>query len=195
MGEIEAVISLYPAVRETVVVVRKDKVDSQQIVAYIVAHLEQTLTIAELRSFLESKLPNYMVPSAFVTLEALPLTPNGKVNPKALPKPNVSRSEAEFVLPRNSTEETVANIYAEILKQEKISINNNFFELGGHSLLATQVISRLQEAFEIDFPIRILFEKPTVVSLAKHIEITNSTIEQVSRPVIEEEKGRKEIKL
>ena len=195
LGEIEAAISQYPTVGETVAVVREDLVNTQQIVAYIVPQQEATLTISELRNFLKSKLPNYMVPTAFVTLEALPLTPNGKVDRKALPAPDISRSEVDFILPRNSTEEIVANIYAEILKQEKISINDSFFELGGHSLLATQVISRLQEAFEIDIPVRILFEKAKVASLAEHIEITSSTIEQISRPVIPEEKGRKEIKL
>ena len=170
LGEIEAVISQYPAVREAVVIVREDEVDSQRIVAYIVVKTEQILTISELRNFLESKLPNYMVPTAFVTLEALPLTPNGKVDRKALPAPDVSRSEAEFVLPRNSTEETVANIYAEILKQEKISINDNFFELGGHSLLGTRVISKLREAFKIELPLRSLFEQPTVAQLAERID-------------------------
>ncbi|AVH69219.1 non-ribosomal peptide synthetase [Nostoc sp. 'Lobaria pulmonaria (5183) cyanobiont'] len=195
LKEIEALINQHPAVREAVVVVRSDLSDSQQIVAYVVPEKEQKLTISKLRSFLESKLPNYMIPGAFVILEALVLTPNGKVDRKALPAPNILRSDLAFVLPRNSTEQKVATIYAEVLKQEKISINDNFFELGGHSLLATQVISRLREAFEIEFPLRILFEKPTVASLAESIETTNLTIKQISRPPIAQEKGRKEIKL
>ena len=194
LGEIEAVMLQYPTVREAVVQIR-DLADSQSLVAYVVPKNQQLLTISELRQFLESKLPNYMIPSAFVTLKALPLNPNGKVDRKALPIPNLARSETVFVLPRNDAEKIIASIYAEILKQEKVSINDNFFELGGHSLLATQVISRLREAFEIEFPLRILFEKPTVVSLAEHITATQVAIAQISRPSNPQEQGRKEIKL
>jgi acyl-CoA synthetase (AMP-forming)/AMP-acid ligase II/acyl carrier protein len=195
LGEIEAVMLQHPTVREAVVVIREDLADSQSLVAYVVPKNKQLLTISELRQFLEFKLPNYMIPSAFVTLEALPLTSNGKVNRKALPIANLARSETDFVLPRNYTEKIVASVYAEILKQEKIGIKDNFFELGGHSLLATQVISRLREAFEIEFPLRILFEKPTVISLAEHIIATKKAIAQISRLPISEEQGRKEIKL
>ena len=194
LGEIEAVMLQHPTVREAVVQIR-DLADSQSLVAYVVPKNQQLLTISELRQFLESKLPNYMIPSAFVTLETLPLNPNSKVDRKALPIPNLARSETDFVLPRNHTEKIIASIYAEILKQEKVSINDNFFELGGHSLLATQVISRLREAFEIEFPLRILFEKPTVVSLAEHITATQVAIAQISRPSNPQEQGRKEIKL
>ncbi|MEM6398884.1 MAG: amino acid adenylation domain-containing protein [Cyanobacteria bacterium P01_D01_bin.116] len=172
LGEIEAVINQYPAVRETIVVVREDSVNSQRIIAYVVAQTEQTLAISELRSFLESKLPKYMVPGAFVTLEALPLTPNGKIDRKALPVPNTLRPELEqkYVAPQTNIEKQLVDIWAELLGLEKVGINDNFFELGGHSLLATQVISRINKTFDIELPLRRIFEFPTLAKLAKSIE-------------------------
>ncbi|WP_414620772.1 amino acid adenylation domain-containing protein [Calothrix sp. CCY 0018] len=172
LGEIEAVISQYPAVRETVVVVREDSVHSQQIVAYVVAHKEQTLTIPELRKFLESKLPNYMVPAAFVTLEALLLTPNGKVDRKALPLLKDSNWELEttFVAPRNPVEEVLAGIWTQVLGVSQVGIYDNFFELGGHSLLATQVVSRIRKTLEVDISLHHLFKFPNIAQLAKEIQ-------------------------
>ena len=190
LGEIEAVISQYPAVRESVVVVREDSVDSQRIVAYVVAQKEQTLTIPELRSFLESKLPNYMVPAAFVILEALPLTPNGKVDRKALPVPELKQiSSSNIVPPSTPIENLLAGIWAEVLAIDKVGINNNFFELGGHSLIATRVISQIRQVFQVELPLRYLFEKPTVSGLGKEIEkaiklnsgVEATNIEQIPR--------------
>ncbi|MEH2170925.1 MAG: amino acid adenylation domain-containing protein, partial [Nostoc sp.] len=130
LGEIEAVISQYPAVRETVVIVSDDSEDSQRIVAYIVPQKEKTLIIPELRSFLESKLPNYMVPATFVILEALPLTPNGKVDRKVLPAPQLTQiSSSNYIPPSTPIENLLAGIWAEILGIEKVGINNNFFTL------------------------------------------------------------------
>ena len=169
-------IALHPQINQAIAVLQGDTAEDQRLVAYVTldngkeANELQFSVGDALRTHLTRQLPHYMVPTAFVTLEALPLTPNGKIDRKALPTPNVSRSEAEFILPRNSTEETVANIYAEILKQEKISINDNFFELGGHSLLGTRVISKLREAFKIELPLRSLFEQPTVAQLAERID-------------------------
>ena len=171
LGEIEAVISQYPVVRETVVVVREDSVDSQRIVAYVVPHKEQTLAIAELRNFLESKLPNYMVPTAFVPLEALPLTPNGKVDRKALPAPELTQISSSNIAPASTPiENLLAGIWAEVLGIDKVGIDNNFFELGGHSLIATRVISQVRQVFQVELPLRYLFEKPTVAGLGKEIE-------------------------
>ncbi|WDD36956.1 amino acid adenylation domain-containing protein (plasmid) [Nostoc sp. UHCC 0926] len=172
LSEIEAHLSQYPKVRETVVVVRSDETSSQRIVAYVVPQSQQTLTITELRDFLELKLPNYMMPAAFVMLEALPLTPNGKVDRKALPAPEVTQllSESDFIAPLTPTEEMLALIWAEVLGIEKVGIHNNFFTLGGHSLLATRVISQVRQVFQLDLPIRHLFEQPTIAGLAKDIE-------------------------
>ncbi|MHC5747095.1 MAG: amino acid adenylation domain-containing protein [Nostoc sp.] len=171
LGEIEAVISQHSAVKETVVVVSEESGDSKRIVAYVVPQKEQTRTIPELRGFLESKLPNYMLPTTFVILEALPLTPNGKVDRKALPIPELTQiSSSDIILPSTPIENLLAGIWAEILGIEKVGIDNNFFELGGHSLLATRVISRIRQVFQVELPLRYLFEKPTIAGLAEEIE-------------------------
>ncbi|MGF1980312.1 MAG: amino acid adenylation domain-containing protein [Nostoc sp. CmiSLP01] len=174
LGEIETLITEHQGVQETVVVVRSDSADSQRLVAYIVPQKEQTLVISELRSFLESKLPNYMIPGAFVILEALPLTPNGKVDRKALPAPELTQlSSSNHVPPTTPIENLLAGIWAEILGLNKISIHENFFALGGHSLIATRVISQIRQVFHIELPLRCLFEKPTIAGLAKEIEIAS----------------------
>jgi amino acid adenylation domain-containing protein/FkbM family methyltransferase len=128
------------------------------------------LSTSDLRSFLGNKLPEHMVPSVFMFLDALPLTPNGKVNRQALPAPAPVRPELdETSAPRTPVEELLANIWAEVLKLDKVGIHDNFFELGGHSLLATQVVSRVRHAFQIELPLRTLFDKRTICDLAKAI--------------------------
>ncbi|MCC5666139.1 amino acid adenylation domain-containing protein [Nostoc sp. CHAB 5784] len=170
LGEIETLISQHPGVQETVVIIRDDSGDSQLIVAYVVPEKEQTLIIAELRNFLESKLPNYMMPTAFITLETLPLTPNGKVDRKALPAPDTARPELEAVYqpPQTEVEKTIADIWQEVLNVENIGINDNFFELGGHSLLLVQVHSKLQKIFQRDFLLVEMFQYPTISHLARY---------------------------
>ncbi len=186
LGEIETVISQHPAVRETVVVVRKDSIDSQQIVAYVVAHLEQTLTIPELRSFLESKLPNYMIPNALLLLEALPLTPNGKVDRKALPVPELTQVSSSNIVPASTPiENLLAGIWAEVLGIEEVGIDNNFFELGGHSLIATRVMSQIRQIFQVELPLRYLFEKPTIAGLAKEIDKASQAGYRLEIPPLE----------
>lgn len=151
---------------------QQDKSESQRLVAYIVSDSDLALTSGDLRRFLSDKLPDYMVPSTFVPLKALPLTPNGKVDRQALPEPNPSRGEMaeSFVEPRNEVEERLTRIWAEALGLEVVGIHDNFFELGGHSLLAVQLISRVRAAFQVDIPMRTLFEAPTVAGLADRIE-------------------------
>ncbi|QDL10800.1 non-ribosomal peptide synthetase [Brasilonema octagenarum UFV-E1] len=174
LGEIEALLSQHPMVRESIVVAFEDELASKRLVAYVVLHLEQTVTVTELRHFLESKLPSYMVPSAFVILEALPLTPNGKVDRRALRALDTTKFylKEAFVAPRNPVEEVVAGIWIQVLGIEQLGIDDNFFELGGHSLLATQVISRIWKTFEVQLSLRRLFESPTVAGLAKAIQQT-----------------------
>ncbi len=164
LGEIESVLRQAPGVQEAVVLAREDTLGEKRLVAYIVADRKLSLPTGELRTFVKEKLPEYMVPSAFVELDGLPLTPNGKVDRHALPLPD--QSEESFVAPRTSIEEALARIWAEILKLERVGIHDNFFHIGGHSLLATQVISLIGRAFQIDIPLRALFEKPTVEELA-----------------------------
>jgi len=146
--------------------IRNPQFPDKRLVAYLVA-ASQNSSVSELRGFLKAKLPEYMIPSAFVFLDALPLTPNGKIDRKSLPAPDGNRDELEqaYVAPRSPTEEILAGIWAEVLKLDPVGIHDNFFELGGHSLLATQVISRVREAFQMDLPLRSIFEKPTVEEL------------------------------
>jgi acyl-coenzyme A synthetase/AMP-(fatty) acid ligase/acyl carrier protein len=172
LGEIETVLGQHSSLREAVVLAREDSPGDRRLVAYAVAAAGSTPSVHELRSFLQQKLPEYMVPSAFVFLELLPLTPNGKLDRKALPAPDQTRPELEetFVAPRTPVEETLASIWAAVLKVDKVGIHDNFFELGGHSLLATQLISRIRETFKIDLPLRSLFEAPTIYGLAQRMQ-------------------------
>jgi len=151
-----------------VVLAREDVLDDKRLVAYIVSNQQPAPSPNDLRSFLKQKLPDYMVPSVFMFLESLPLTPNGKLDRKSLPAPDHSRPELDdaFATPRTPVEELLADIWAEVLKLDKVGIHDNFFHLGGHSLLATQVVSRVNTAFQIDFPLRRLFESPTIEEMA-----------------------------
>jgi amino acid adenylation domain-containing protein len=179
LGEIEAVLSQHPAVRETVVIAAEEIAGDKQLVAYIVPNQEQIPTqsaqkIASLlRQFLKEKLPEYMVPKAYVLLESLPLTPNGKVDRRALKAPDITFDKQDYVAPRTQVEDLLVEIWAKILGKEQVGIHDNFFELGGHSLLATQLVSRIRDTFKIDLPVRNLFEAPTVEQLAKYIETTS----------------------
>ncbi|MBW4548499.1 MAG: amino acid adenylation domain-containing protein [Symplocastrum torsivum CPER-KK1] len=170
-GEIETVLDQHSGVRTTVVIAREDVPGDKRLVAYVVPNQAQIPTITELRSFLKERLPIYMVPSAFVMLEALPLTPNGKIDRRTLPIPETSRKELDgsFVAPRTPTEEILATIWGDILNVE-VGIHNNFFELGGHSLLAIQLISRLRDTFSVELPVQFLFDSATVATLAERID-------------------------
>jgi len=182
LGEIEAAIGQHPAVREAIALVREDNPGDKRLVAYIVANSElrgghgdtdptHSEFINHLRVFLKQKLPQYMIPSAFVLLEAMPLTPNGKIDRLSLraPDTNTPEFESNFTEPRTPDEQLIAEIWAEVLGLERVGIHDNFFELGGHSLLATQVISRLREAFQIEVPLRSLFESPTVATVTESL--------------------------
>ena len=190
LGEIESVLNQHPTVRESVVVAEDDVTEevhepdnakskienlkwSWRLVAYIVP-TEQKPAVAELRSFLKEKLPEYMVPSAFVPLEALPLTPNGKVDRQVLPPPDGAKSQLnqDFVEPRSEIEQLLIQVWREVLKLDKLGVRDNFFELGGHSLLAIQVVSRVRDVFGKKVPLRDVFEAPTVAGLAARIKQT-----------------------
>ena len=173
LGEIETLLISHPQISEAVVIDSDDIPGSKRLVAYIVETFSGTsLPQSQLRSFLKQKLPDYMIPSAFVVLDALPLTPNGKVDRRGLPKPDTNRpdSEADYVAPQTDVERTIAAVWEEVLHLENISIHDNFFEIGGHSLLATQIISRLRQILQMDLSIRTLFTAPTIASFAEYCE-------------------------
>ena len=177
LSEIKAVLSQHPAVKETVVIAGEDVPDDKYLVAYIVPKQEQipmedVQSFASLlRQFLKEKLPEYMVPRAYMVLESLPLTANGKVDRHALPIPEtITFHNQDYVAPRSQVEELLAQIWAKVLGKEQVGVHDNFFELGGHSLLATQLTSRIRDTFQIDLPVRNLFETPTVEQLAKYID-------------------------
>ena len=172
LGEIEAALGQLAAIQQAVVLAREDSPGDKRLVAYVVAAAGSAPSVEALRGFLQQKLPEYMVPSAFMFLDSLPLAPNGKLDRKALPAPDQTRPELDeiFVAPRTPVEETLASIWAGVLKVDKVGIHDNFFHLGGHSLLATQLISRIRDTFKLDLPLRSLFETPTVHGLAQRLQ-------------------------
>jgi len=154
-----------------VVLARMDEPGERRLVAYVVMAGE-AISNAELRGYVRERLPEYMVPSAFVELESLPLTANGKVDRRALPAPD-REVRSSYSAPHTPVEEILCGIWADVMKVGPVGIEDNFFELGGHSLLATQLVSRIRETFEIDLPLRRLFELPTVSALANELQQTN----------------------
>jgi amino acid adenylation domain-containing protein/non-ribosomal peptide synthase protein (TIGR01720 family) len=182
LGEVESVLRQYPAIGETIIIAQEDELSNKRLVAYIVPN-QSECSVSNLRNFLKEKLPEYMVPSAFVTLKALPLTPNGKVDRQALPAPDSVKPELEgrFVAPRTPIEETITKIWAQVLGLERISIYDNFFELGGDSILSIQIVARANQA-GLQLTPKQLFESPTVAGLAA-VAGTPATIQAQQEPV------------
>ena len=184
-GEIEAALLAHPGVREAVVVARGEPGGGRRLVAYL-SPQDEPVPTAELRAHLKERLPDYMVPSAFVVLERLPLTPNGKVDRRALPEPEVeAAAHAEPAPPSTPVEEILAGIWTQVLGTERVGVHDDFFALGGHSLLGAQVVSRIRVAFEVELPLRALFEAPSVAGLAARIEALRSDGSGLVAPPIE----------
>lgn len=185
-GEIETALEQHPAIRQAVVVAREDTPGDARLVAYLLVAQERAPLVSALRSFLKLKLPNYMIPTAFVPLDAMPLTPNGKIDRRAFPAPNQARpalAEA-FVSSRTPTEEMLAGLWATVLGIAEVGVHDNFFDLGGHSLMAVQVVSRLRDALQVEVPVRVLFEAPTVADLALYIETAGQAALGLPEPPI-----------
>lgn len=171
LGEIEAALNEHPSVSESAVIAREDSQGDRRIVAYVIDSYSQKTDAAELRSFLSEKLPAFMLPSAFVRLDKLPLTVSGKIDRETLPAPDeMEKPAASFVAPATAVEKTLADIWSEVLRLELVGKDDNFFDLGGHSLLATQVVSRVRRTFQVELPLRSLFEAPKLSALALVIE-------------------------
>lgn len=173
-GEIEAIVSQYPDVKENLVIAQSDPTGGKRLVVYMVPKQESTQDtslIPQVRQFLKQKLPEYMIPAAFVLLETFPLTPNGKINRRALPVPNDVSSglSTAYVMPQTETQRQIENIWREVLKVEKVGIYDNFFELGGHSLLLIQVHTKLQEIYGEKISIVTLFQYPNISDFSQYL--------------------------
>jgi acyl carrier protein len=168
VGEIEMALLEHAGIKEAAVVGREIQSGDRRLVAYFVPTEPRAATVSELRNCLKDRLPDYMIPSAFVMLRALPLTPNGKVDRLALPDPEGTRPELDtpFAAPRTPIEKELAKVWAEILSLNEIGIHDNFFDLGGHSLAATRVVSQVFKTFQLDLPLQSLFQSPTVAEMA-----------------------------
>ncbi|HVG43628.1 MAG TPA: amino acid adenylation domain-containing protein, partial [Longimicrobium sp.] len=185
-GEIEARLLEQEGVSEAVVVAHQDEAGNRRLVAYVVGDVEAGV----LREHLRGELPEYMVPAAFVALERLPLTQSGKLDRRALPAPELASAEEGYVAPRTPVEEVLAEIWAEMLRLERVGVTESFFELGGHSLLATRVVSRVRQVFGVELPLRALFEGPTVAELAGRVEEMRRAGLPVLPPVVPVDRDR-----
>ena len=201
LGEIEAALKRHPAIRESVVVARdviaedpklfcepasQNPKSDRQLVAYVAFRGSSIASGGELRSFLHETLPDYMIPAAFVALDALPLTANGKIDRRRLPAPDIQMIESAgaSIAPRTESEELVAQVWRDVLNLDRLGVHDNFFELGGHSLLAARIVGRLRAHFNADLALRTLFELPTVALLAAEIDRLRGNRRGVNIPPI-----------
>ena len=184
LGEIESALSAQAGVAAAALVVRDEGPAGKRLVAYVVKVAGTNLSEEELKGRLRNQLPDYMVPSRIVFLEQLPLTPNGKVNRKALPAPKAD-GEEQYVAPRSELEKLIAGVWCETLQVEKVGISDNFFDLGGHSLLAIKAITRIRKMFQLEVPLKALFENPTVAGFCKHVERRDAEIGELFIPEIQ----------
>lgn len=186
LGEIEALLSQHPQVQEIVVIAQKDELQDMRLVAYLVGD-QAAISISELRHYLLEKLPEYMIPSAFIWLEKLPLLPNGKVDRRVLPEqPQITLIE-NFVAPETQLEQTIAAIWQQVLHLDKVGIHHNFFDLGGHSLLMVHIHSKLYQTLNRDISIVEMFQYPTISKLAKYLsqKLPEQTTLQPSNHLVE----------
>lgn len=186
LGEIEAALREHENVREAVAVIKSSAEGEQQLVAYVVPSREPAPGGSELREFLKHRLPDYMLPSAWVAIGSLPLTATGKLNRSALPEPVTGKREvgAEFTPPRTAVEETIAEIFAEVLGISQVGIHDNFFELGGHSLLATRVVNRIRRTLKVELALRRFFEAPTVAGIATTLSAAETVPGQMEETAV-----------
>ncbi|HEX7330764.1 MAG TPA: amino acid adenylation domain-containing protein, partial [Pyrinomonadaceae bacterium] len=171
LGEVETALTNHTSVREALVIVREDVPGERNLVAYVVP--ESTVSPDALRQYLQQRLPDYMVPSAFVLMASLPLTPSGKLNRRALPAPETADSASEISAsqaPRTALEELIGSIWADTLRMREVDVTKSFFDMGGHSLSAIQLISRVREALQVEVELQKLFDRPTVRAMAEEVE-------------------------
>jgi acyl carrier protein len=178
LEEIEMMLLELPGIKEAVVKAWNNNSGDERLVAYVVLKTAPAPNASEMRRFLETKLPDYMIPTTFITLDALPLTDTLKVDRKALPMPKGLRPEiaVPYAAPRNSLEQALVKIWAEVLELDRVGIHDDFLDLGGHSLAATRIISRVMNVFPVDLAVRSLFDSPTVAQMAEVIASSNTDL-------------------
>ena len=171
LGEIEVLLSQQPSVCQAVVLAREDLPGDQRLVAYVTANREHKISEIELRDYLKQKLPDFMIPSHFITLRDFPLTPNQKTDRKALPSPSklVTKPGVSYVPPTNRLQQTIKEIWQEVLGVSRVGINDNFFELGGHSLLIIKVYYHIRNIIDCELSITDMFRFPTINTLSEYI--------------------------
>jgi acyl carrier protein len=186
LGEIENVLTRHAAIQDAVVVAHDSGTGDKRLVAYVVPKEGESVAVTEMRSYLKELIPEYMIPSMFVTLNAMPLNSNGKVDRQKLPAPEPGRPELEegYVAPRNELESELSRIFSRVLGVDNVSIYDNFFELGGHSLLAVQLISQVRDIFQVELDVIAAFEAPTVAELA--VTIVQAQMEQLDSEGVSE---------
>jgi len=169
LGEIENALQQMPAISRAVVTAFDTPQDVKALAAYFTTVNNEPLDSAPIRSFLEERLPDYMVPALFMRLDKMPVDPSGKINRRLLPEADLSKIEVktEYVAPRTPTEEKLCDMMKEVLHIERVGIKDSFFDLGGHSMMATQVVSRIREEFDVELSLRVLFENPTAEGIAQ----------------------------
>lgn len=180
-GEIESALALHPSIKESFVMAREDQPGEKRLVAYVVPLVKGRINHSDLRRFLRRTLPEHMVPSIFVELDAIPVLPNGKKDRRALPRPGASVSglDTEYAVPRTDMERTLSEIWASVLNVDRVGIHDNFFDLGGHSLTATRFISRIRRDHGIEISLRAVFEYPTISALAEYLHSHVISAEQI----------------
>jgi amino acid adenylation domain-containing protein len=185
IAEIEMALLNHPAIKQAIVVAREDYADDQRLAAYMVAATRSAPAVSKLRGFLKETLPDYMIPSTWMFMEALPLTPNGKVDRQALPLPSSTRPvlDTGFVAPRTPIESRLAQIWSEVLSIDQVGVNDNFLDLGGHSLAATRLVSQVIKQFQVEVPLKSLFESPTVAEMGRWI--TDHRVKKLSEDELE----------
>jgi acyl carrier protein len=195
LGEIDNLLLRHPSVENAVTLALTDSPGGPRLVSYVLPRPEQNLTSGELRAFVEKDLPDYMVPSFFVIMDAFPLSPNGKVDRKRLPIPSANRPElaTDYVPPRNEVERKIAAIWQEVLGIDNVGVHDNFFELGGHSLLLAKVNDQLESTFEQSFNMVDMFRYPTIADLAQHLshEIQQTSLTDEARRRAEKQRKQR----
>jgi amino acid adenylation domain-containing protein len=187
LGEIQAVLRQHPQIQENIVLVREDEPGDRRLVAYLVTNENIELSIGDLRTFLRKKLPDYMVPSAFIRLDALPLNANGKIDRAALPTPDdpISQLRQTYVAPRAELERNLAKIWQETLRIAAVGVEDNFFDLGGHSLLLVRVVQEIQNSLGLEVSLMEMFEHPTIASLSRHLTSKQTDAPKQQTPPVE----------